>query len=125
MIKHLPNALTVARFILAPIVAYALYIALSLPLDAASEPLTYPDRLAEAEGWGGWWLIQVSPLEVLHTSASHPPMCEGPRHGRSLVCIPKRRSTKICVPKRRSTKMAAGSPETSPFAESAAHDRRR
>ena len=51
MIKHLPNALTVARFILAPIVAYALYIALSLPLDAASEPLTYPDRLAEAEGW--------------------------------------------------------------------------
>lgn len=51
MIKHLPNALTVARFILAPIVAYALYIALSSPLDAASEPLTYPDRLAEAEGW--------------------------------------------------------------------------
>jgi cardiolipin synthase len=51
MIKHLPNALTVTRFILAPIVAYALYIALSLPLDAASEPLTYPDRLDEAEGW--------------------------------------------------------------------------
>lgn len=52
MIKHLPNALTLTRFLLAPVVAFALYRALSLPLEAAGEPLTFAERLADAERWG-------------------------------------------------------------------------
>lgn len=52
MLKQLPNALTLLRLILAPIIGFAVWQAYALPQDAALEaPRSFPVQLVGAQGW--------------------------------------------------------------------------
>ena len=50
--KHLPNALTLMRLILAPVVAWAVWQAYAMPIEAAvSNPQNFDAELSGAQGW--------------------------------------------------------------------------
>jgi len=50
--KHLPNALTLMRLILAPVVAWAVWQAYAMPVEAAvSNPQNFDAELSGAQGW--------------------------------------------------------------------------
>jgi CDP-diacylglycerol--glycerol-3-phosphate 3-phosphatidyltransferase len=52
MLKHLPNALTLARLILAPVIGFAVWQAYAMPQDAAlTAPQTFATQLVGAQGW--------------------------------------------------------------------------
>lgn len=52
MLKHLPNALTLLRLILAPLVAWAVWQAYAMPVEAASRnPQNLDAELSGAQGW--------------------------------------------------------------------------
>ncbi|HVY88013.1 MAG TPA: CDP-alcohol phosphatidyltransferase family protein [Hyphomonadaceae bacterium] len=52
MLRHLPNALTLLRLILAPVVGFAVWQSYSIPLDAAlSAPRSFAAQLVGAQGW--------------------------------------------------------------------------
>jgi CDP-diacylglycerol--glycerol-3-phosphate 3-phosphatidyltransferase len=52
MLKHLPNALTLLRLVLAPVVAWAVWQAYAIPAEAAaSNPQNFDAELSGAQGW--------------------------------------------------------------------------
>lgn len=52
MIKQLPNALTLLRLVLAPLVAYAVWQSFVIPADAATNaPQAFAPLKADAQGW--------------------------------------------------------------------------
>lgn len=52
MIKQLPNALTLLRLVLAPLVAYAVWQSFVIPADAAANaPQAFAPLKADAQGW--------------------------------------------------------------------------
>ncbi|MEZ6030829.1 MAG: CDP-alcohol phosphatidyltransferase family protein [Hyphomonadaceae bacterium] len=51
MIKQLPNALTLLRLVLAPLVAAAVWQAFASPADAVSAQQTFAPLTATAQGW--------------------------------------------------------------------------
>jgi phosphatidylglycerophosphate synthase len=52
MLKHLPNALTLLRLVLAPVVAWAVWQAYATPTDAAAAaPENFNAELAGAQAW--------------------------------------------------------------------------
>jgi CDP-diacylglycerol--glycerol-3-phosphate 3-phosphatidyltransferase len=51
MLRHLPNALTLLRLALAPLVAYAVWRGYALPVEALSAPNGYAGAAREAQGW--------------------------------------------------------------------------
>ena len=52
VIKHLPNALTLLRLALAPLVALAVWQSLAIPVDAAATaPQAFAPLKAQAQGW--------------------------------------------------------------------------
>lgn len=52
MIKQLPNALTLLRLVLAPLVAYAIWQSFAIPADAATNaPQAFAPLKADAQGW--------------------------------------------------------------------------
>lgn len=52
MLKHLPNALTLLRLILAPVVAWAVWQAYAMPVEAAvSDPQNFDAELSGAQTW--------------------------------------------------------------------------
>lgn len=51
MLKLLPNALTLLRLVLAPVVAWAVWQAYATPIEATADPDTYAAELAGANMW--------------------------------------------------------------------------
>ena len=52
MIKHLPNALTLLRLVLAPLVAVAVWQSYAIPAAAAANaPEAFVPLKADAQGW--------------------------------------------------------------------------
>ncbi|MDZ4761987.1 MAG: CDP-alcohol phosphatidyltransferase family protein [Alphaproteobacteria bacterium] len=51
MLKHLPNALTLLRLILSPVVAWAVWQAYAIPSVAAADPDTYAYEISGAQAW--------------------------------------------------------------------------